>query len=382
MKRYLKSLWKSRHSYDPLIGVHLNSSHLINNLNEFRKLAPGGRIAPVLKSNAYGHGIIEIAQLLEKANNIPFYVVDSYFEALALRNAGIRREILIIGYTTGEMMNENRLKNTVFTASSIDTLELIANSPSKVRIHMKIDTGMRRQGLHSHEIDRALQIISESDSIALEGICSHLSDSDNDDPSFTEEQIKSWNESVQKILDAHPGLMNIHLSATDGHRYSNLIRATVSRLGIGLYGLAHGYRYSPRIELKPVLNMATIISGVRNVKEGETVGYGNTFKAARDMKVATIPVGYFEGLDRRLSNKGCVQVGMEKIVCPIIGRVSMNITCIDVSHVSGAAIGTPVIVISDNSSDKNSILSMAEMCETIPYEIAVHIPAHLKRRVV
>lgn len=355
---------------------------MLNNLKEFRKLAPGGLIAPVLKSNAYGHGLIETARFFEKMKDIPFLIVDSYFEALALRRAGIKRQLLIIGYTSPEIIFTTSLRDIVFVITSLDTLRTLEGASDKIRIHLKIDTGMKRQGLLETEIDQALEEIANSDVIVLEGLCSHLSDADNEDPSFTEAQINVWNRICCKVKKMFPLMKYTHLSATEGHKFSKNIDANVSRLGIGLYGLIQGYKFTPRLRIIPVLKMKTIITGIKNIKRDDTVGYNNTFKAMKDMWIATIPVGYFEGLDRRLSNKGYVQVGVNKILCPIIGRISMNMASIDISNIANVKIGDEVIVISNNMSDKNSIISMAEMANTISYEIAVHIPAHLKREYI
>ena len=131
------------------------------------------------------------------------------------------------------------------------------------------------------------------------------------------------------------------------------------------------------VNLKPVLEMKTIITGIKKIRKGDAVGYNNTFVAKEDMTIATIPVGYNEGVDRRLSNKGYMKVS--GILCPIIGRVSMNITIIDVSKINGVKIADEVIVLSSNKQDKNSIENITKDCETISYEIAVHIPPHLKR---
>jgi alanine racemase len=247
---------------------------------------------------------------------------------------------------------------------------------------------MHRQGILIHEIDEALNILSQHTSnermihpIVLDGICSHLSDADNVDESATESQIALWNKAVDQCKNIFPSISYIHLAATDGHIFGTDIHDTVSRLGIGLYGITSNKSLNNKLNLRPVLSMKTIITGIKKLAEKEHVGYGNSFVAPHDMKIATIPVGYYEGVDRRFSNKGYVLVGEKRIQCPIIGRVSMNITSIDVSNVPEVTIGDEVLVISDVTKDINSIRGISEMCETIPYEIAVHVPAHLKRNI-
>jgi alanine racemase len=382
MKKLLTWLSKRRYPYEPLIQVIISKDRLLHNLNEFQRLAPQGQIAPVLKSNAYGHGLLEVATVLEHSKaSIPFFIVDSYFEAVALRSNGIKTPLLIIGYSRPETLCNSPLKDAAFTVTSLESLRDIATCERKIRIHLKLDTGMRRQGLLASEIESAIQILKANPSIILEGICSHLSDADNSDPVFTQKQITDWGAAVKQIAQHFSSLKYRHLSATDGHTLQPEIDANVSRLGIGLYGITGNHNLKQTLNLKPALEMKTIITGIKHIKEGEVVGYGKTFTADKDMTIATIPVGYYEGLDRRLSNRGIILAGSERRPCKILGRVSMNITTIDITGMQ-VEINTPVVVISKNTKDPNSIIEIAQTIDTISYEVAVKIPAHLKRVVV
>lgn len=309
-------------------------------------------------------------------------VVDSYFEALALRRSGIKISLLIIGYTPAATILSSKLKNIAFTITSLETLREISEIKRKITIHLKIDTGMHRQGIYATQIPAAIHIIKNNTHIHLEGTATHLSDSDNHDSSFTLKQIHIWNSVVQKFKQQLPTIKWFHASATYGHNYSKKIQANISRLGIGLYGLAENFHNVPHLKLKPVLEMKTIISDIKEIHKGESVGYNNTFTTRENMTIATIPAGYFEGIDRHLSNIGQVLVGKNRIACNIIGRVSMNITCIDISKLPQVHINDEVIVISANSYDPNSISSITKKIPHIPYELVVKIPAHLKRVVV
>ncbi len=349
---------------------------------------PHGAVAPVLKSNAYGHGLFEVAGMLEKSKEkFPFFVVDSYFEALALRSHGFKTPLLIIGYTRPETILASNLKHTSFAITSIESLEALQSATAPVSIHIKFDTGMRRQGLLAEETDKALSILSANPYIILEGICTHFADADNTDVTFTKNQITLWNGLVRRMKSAAPSLRYMHASNTDGSGYAENIDANVMRLGIGLYGLSQNAKLNNELDLKPVLELKTILTGVKTLKAGESAGYGATFTAQKNITIATIPVGYFEAIDRRLSSgpqgaaRGFIQVGPNRIACPIIGRVSMNITTVDISALpkADARIGTEAIVVSRESADPNSLRAMAESTGSITYEHAVHIPAHLKR---
>ncbi len=369
MKSWFKNLFPIK-THPSLITIFISKNALLHNLHHYQKMAPEGQVAPVLKSNAYGHGLIKIAEIL-KDQKIPFYVIDSYFEARAIRNTRIKTPLLIIGYTPVETIKKNYLKEIKFTITSLDQLkELKEKINKKTAIHLKIDTGMHRQGILPEEIDEAITLLRQNQNIFLEGVCSHFGDADNQaDSSFTFSQISEWNDIVKKMRNIFPETKYFHISNTHGHSYSKDIDANLTRLGIGLY-----------LTPTPVLKMETVISGIKNIKKGESVGYGNTFIAKENMKIATIPVGYFEGIERRLSNKGFVKI--ENQFAPIIGRVSMNITTIDVSKFQNIKRGDKVTVISNIPSDPNSIENMAKECDMIPYEIAVYVPMHLRRIVV
>lgn len=375
-------LSKRRFPYEPLITVEISRSAILHNLREFKKIAPHGQVAPVLKSNAYGHGFKEVASILRHEKDIPFFVVDSFFEAVALHRAGIKSEIVIIGFSRPETILRSRLNNAVFTVSSLDILRDLEDSDRQIPIHLKIDTGMRRQGILPSEIDKAIELLAKNPLIELRGISSHLSDADNRDPSFTDGQINVWNKIARRFKSDFPSLKHIHLSATEGHRYDGDIEANVSRLGIGLYGLVDGSKFMPKLNLRPALTMKTIVTGIKDLKRDETVGYNNTYKAMKDMKIATIPAGYFEGIDRRLSNIGTIGIHSDNLPCPIVGRISMNIASIDVTDKDDVKIGDEAIIISADPLSKNSLMSMAALAKTITYELAVHIPAQLRRIVV
>lgn len=376
--KLLRALKKSLSKYRPSVEVLISANNLIHNLREYQRQYPKLSFAPVLKSNAYGHGLVPVAQILDK-EDIAFFVVDSLFEAMILRNEGVKSRILVIGYTSAENINSSKLSDVAFTITSLEHLQNIARAVTKEKnFHLKIDTGMNRQGILQNQIAEAIKIIQGGKYINLEGICSHLADADNENDSFTKLQIGQWQSIVKIFKDKFPEIKYYHLAASAGVFYADYLEGNAVRLGLGLYG----FNASPfvKLDLKPVLRIESIISSVKSVAAGESVGYGLTYKTAKPAKIATVPAGYFEGIDRRLSNKGFLKIG--EYFCPIIGRVSMNITTIDVSAVPDVGLGDKVSIVSDNQDDKNSIANIADLAQTIPYEILVHIPPHLRRVVV
>lgn len=360
MRKLLRLLRDSRFKYKPLLEVEVFKKNLQHNLHVAReKIA----VAPVLKSNAYGHGIVNVAQIMEQ-EKVPFLIVDSYYEALILRNEKIKSEILMMGHNDVENIINNKLKNVVFGIVGIETLRELSALKKTQKFHLKIDTGMNRQGISLEQIDEAIDLIKSNKNIIPEGIFSHFADSDGETEDFSLLQIEKWNEIVKKFRSEFD-LKYWHLSNSFGLKFAEKIDANVLRLGIGLY-----------LGEKPALQLKSKISSIKSVKAGAKIGYNCTFEAPQDMKIATLPLGYFEGVDRRLSNCGFVKIKGE--FCPIVGRVSMNITTVDVSHVDAKA-GDEVIVISANKDDKNSVENIAKTCRTIPYDILVHIPSQLRR---
>jgi alanine racemase len=377
MRSLFRRLRKALYQYEPLVEVRISKARLIDNYRSLKQLAPVGGLAPVLKSNAYGHGLVSVATILDKEKP-PFFVVDSYFEALTLRNEGIKSPILIIGFTHLENVCRSRLKDTAFTLSSLEQVSIVAKRLTKpTTFHLKIDTGMNRQGVRVEEIAEALRLIKGNPKIILEGVCSHFANAASPDTTDSRKQIDRWHSALKIVRQSLPNLKFAHLSATSGHRFAGRIDANISRSGIGLYGIATEESLKRSVKLLPVLSMRSIITGTKKVLAGESVGYENLFVASKNMLVATVPAGYYEGIDKRLTNRGVLEV--EGVLCPIVGRVSMNITTIDVSQLSKVKIGDRVLVISNDPDRPNSIEQIATQCGTNPHEILVHIPNHIRR---
>ncbi len=382
MGNILKNIWLRALSisvkYRPLIEVRIFKSAILHNLDEFQKNYSQVQFAPVIKSNAYGHGIKQMAKILDN-KNCPFFIVDSFYEALVLKREGIKTQVLILGYATMEQINNRVSKEVSFAIIDLSQLKNIADSlKNKTNFHLKIDTGMHRQGIMPADLDKALEIIKSNQNINIVGACSHFADADGGSSEFTLAQIQEWNKIALLLKKEFVGLKFLHLANTAGTYFGKEIIANVSRLGLGLYGI----NTSPyeKLKLKPALEMGSMITSIKNIPAGEKVGYNITYESKQPMVVATVPVGYNEGVDRRLSNIGGYVVG--GIYCPLVGRVSMNISSVDVTAVKDIKLEDEVIIISANPEDKNSVENIAKQCGTIPYEIFVHIPQHLRRAVI
>lgn len=357
--------------------VQISSKALRHNLHEFKKFI--NQISPVIKTNAYGHGIREVVSILD-SEKVPFYTVDSFEEAMIVRSCTSNTPILTIGYVSSYQKISCRDKNIYYTIINEEMLEeWLLEITLPTIVHLKIDTGMFRQGIESKRLPHVLERIRSSGNLILDGVCTHLADADTS-TYYTDWQIKIWNDCVAICKDYFPKLRYVHISNTAGHAHLEKATSNLSRLGIGLYGLTGNGKIDSLISLRPVLSMISRVTGIKEVSPGSRIGYNGTYIPSSSIRIATIPIGYGFGLDRRLSNRGIVSI--EGYVAPIVGRVCMNITTIDVTGIPNIRHGTPVTVISNVESDKNSVVSMARICETIPHEIVTGISQSLARVVV
>lgn len=231
---------------------------------------------------------------------------------------------------------------------------------------------MNRQGINLNEIGQFLKLIKQYKNLELEGVCSHLADADGGNDNYTRFQEKIFDDGLRIIRDAGFNPLFVHLSNTAGTVLTKNKNYNAVRLGIGTYGF--GMK-----DLKPALRFITTIVNVKEIQSGEKVGYNCTFTAKRKMKIATIPIGYYEGADRRLSNRGFLKY--KNIFLPIVGRTCMNISMIDISG-TNLKVGDEVEFISTNPKDKNSVENIAHACQTIPYEVLVKLNESVRRIVI
>ena len=359
--------------HEPLITIEISKENLLGNFRTYKEAYPGMRLAPVLKSNAYGHGLAVIAELLDQ-EDVAFFMVDSLFEAKTLRGAGIRSRIVVMGYVRPESILSSRLPDTDYAVTDLEQLrELVVGARHATRIHLKLDTGMHRQGILPKDLSEAIELIRSNPLVAVVGVATHLADADSEDETFTRKQLALWDAMNEELSAAFPSIEYRHVAATKGARFK---KGDVLRIGMGLYG----YDTSGEgLSLAPVLSMHSFVTSIREIPEGENVGYSATFTTKRPSRIATVPAGYYEGIDRGLSNVGSLTVN--GVPCPIVGRVSMNMTSLDVSDLPEVRRGDLVTLISRNPENPNSVRSMAKLAGTTPYVILAHIPGHLYRTV-
>lgn len=361
--------------YYPLNKIEISTEQLINNYNHLSSISKKIKIAPVVKSNAYGHGIDLVAKILDKENP-PFFCVDSLFEAYQLKKANVKSPILIMGFIDSRNLQAKELPFS-FAVFDLDFAKTLNQYQPGAKIHIKVDTGMNRIGVPIKDLSNFLKQLKKLKNLEIEGLMSHLS-SPRSSKSYTAFQIENYKQAI-KIFESKKIFPKWRHLAASGALFNVESQAlteitNLARCGIALYGA------SGEGKTKPVLELKSQIVHIKKLKEGDLVGYDRTFIAKSNTVVGILPLGYNDGIDRRQSNNG--YVNYKGVTCPIIGRVSMNVTTIDVTKVKKPKIGDEIIVISADPKSPNSITSLARSAGTIPHDLLVHLHAKALKRIV
>ena len=367
--------------------IEIDKAAAGRNFKVFKKLlhnpAGGGvKLMAVVKSNAYGHGLLDFSRLMQDFG-ADWFGVDSIVEALSLRSTGIKKNILVLGYTLPGRFIEAAKNNISLTISNTEHLVALKrrfNPPLK--IHLKIDTGMHRQGFFTRELALAAELIKKlGKSVVLEGIYTHFAAAKNPAfPSDTLKQIKLFDEAANIVQSAGFNPLR-HASATSGAIIFPEVRYDMARIGIGLYGLWPSKEteaaYRDKINLEPVLTWKTIIAEIKNVGRGERVGYDFTEILSRPAKVAILPIGYWHGYPRALSAIGKVLIKGE--FAKVLGRVSMDMISVDVSGIKNAKIGDEAVLIGKSGEENITADDLARYCDTTNYEIVTRLNPLMSR---
>ena len=342
----------------------------------------------VVKSNAYGHGLVDFSKLVEKMG-VDWFGVDSIIEAESLRKAGIKKPILVFGYTLPDKVSDAFLNDISLTVADLQTLKNLKNvvrNNKKLKIHLKIDTGMHRQGFFVSEIPEVIKILnSQKSSLIIEGVYTHFSSAKNPAfPSTTLAQLDEFKKATNLLESA--GFKNFlkHAAATAGTILFTQSHFDLVRVGIGFYGLWPSKEtkesFRDKIKLKPVLSWKTTISQIKRLPKGSKIGYDLTESVNRSSQVAILPVGYWHGLPRSLSSIGRILVNGNE--AKILGRISMDMTSIDVTDIKNIKIGDEVILLGQSDKLENSADDLAYLSDTINYEIVTRLNPLIKRVVI
>lgn len=384
LRKYAKKALRrlAANNYRPLNRIELDSERMLRNIALIQTQHPGLEIMPVLKGNAYGHGIEETAMILRKSS-CHFLAVDGYFEAAKIRDITTQR-ILVMGHILPENVALLDTKRCSFVVQDVAGLRAFGALGKLVRIHVEINSGMNRLGLAPSELDPYLAIFKQYPKLQLEGIMTHLADADNElDDTFSARQLAVFDEQVARILAAGFRPTIIHIAQTAGSAKVRSQYANAIRLGIGTYGINPLLPQDPHFAdlepLLPVLELKSTIIKVLELHKGDKVSYNCTFTAPGDMRAGVLPLGYYEGVPRELSNKGCVTHENKEL--PILGRVCMDHTIIDLTG-TNLDVNDEVTVISKDRSLPNSVAGLQKHHGLFAYKTLTSLSSSVRREVV
>jgi alanine racemase len=337
------------------------------------------RVIPVIKADAYGHGMIPVAQALAAAG-VTLFAVGIVEEGIALRQAGVSQEILVLGTSWSGLEKEAMQRNltlAVDTAEGVRCLQTAAESTAlPVSIHIKIDTGMARLGVRWDAMESLLNAAKQASHIRLKGVFSHLSSADERDPAFTMEQTRRFEHALSIVRKAGLDPEEIHFANSAGLLYHEHLRRWNARSGIALYGYSPDSQRAP-VKLNPVLSLKTKVGPVRALGTGEPIGYGRRFTASRPTRVTILPVGYADGFNRRLSGRG--RVIIRDKWAEVIGAVSMDMIAVDLTDLPDVQEGDEVILLGSSAHCRMTANEWADALGTIPYEVLCGIAARVPR---
>lgn len=375
-----------------LTWVEISAQSLRSNIQTLKNLAGQGRIfAPAVKANAYGHGLKQCAPIISEAG-ADWLCVNALFEAVELQEIGVKKPIYIMGYIALNELKETVEKGFHFVVYNEETLqklvEICRQTGKQALTHLKLETGNNRQGVLREKLPEIAEVYKNNPLLKLEGVSTHFANiEDTTDRSYADFQLKNFKEMIGILENAGLNPTYKHCANTAStilfpETYFNMVRA-----GIGSYGLwpsnetfISAQHLHKKIDLLPVMTWKTRIAQIKKVAAGSFVGYGCTYRASEETSLAVLPVGYYDGYDRKLSNSAYVLIHGKR--APVRGRVCMNMIMADVTYIPDAALEDEVVLLGKQGDEKLSAEQLAKWCGTINYEITTRINEKLSRKVV
>jgi alanine racemase len=374
--------------------AHISRSALIHNAGVIRRaVGRGVKICAVVKADAYGHDASIVVDALANFSTNDFGVpsVDAFAvadldEAMAL--PVVPQPVLILRPVENTFVGrqkskiETAIRNgwwlTVASPTAADDISRIAVALGRrAHLHLMVDTGMNRAGVGLDTLDVLLDRIRSRSSLRLGGLYTHFANSEDGENAFTIEQLAMFLDKTDPLVDDDNSRILRHAANSGAVFLTPPSHLDMVRPGLSLYGVDPLGRASIDRPLKPVLKWTAPLIGIRDVPKGQTIGYGQSWTAGKDTRVGLVPIGYADGYLRAFSNRGLMLV--HNCPAPVIGRVSMDLTTIDLSHVPMASIGDDVVVLDNNPLSAASVYRLAEWAGTIPYEIVSRIGSRVKR---
>jgi len=373
-----------------LVWIELDAASLDHNARELRRCTRDHvLLCAVVKANAYGHGVDQVVRFLPSAD---WFAVNSLEEGIELRTLGIVKPVILLGHVPLDRLDEAiraDLRLTVYNRETIDAIAGLSGTNSQVKLHVKIETGTGRQGVLPEQAEEFVRYIRSHRGMEVEGLSTHFANiEDTLNYEYTKKQLSIFTSTVETLKRSGKIPPVVHTACTAASILFPETHFNMLRAGIGLYGLwpsretylsaAMGKRCVP--QLKPVLTWKTKIVQLKTIPVGSYVGYGCTYRTTRDTRLAVLPVGYADGYDRQLSNTAYVLVNGRR--APVIGRVCMNVTMIDVTDIPDTRLENEVVLLGSWGDERVSAELMANWAGTINYEVVTRISATLERKAI
>jgi alanine racemase len=368
--------------------LEISKSALVHNATIFRKLLGSEKTALVVKSNAYGHGLKEVYEAL-KSLNMPILCVNYLLEGSTLRSLGYKGRIMIVGpFVNSDIKKAHDIDAELFLGHQ-EGLDAWISAKHKPKLHIEIDTGMSRQGFSPAAAGHvAKQLVPFQERVV--GLCMHFANvEDVTEHSYADVQLSHFLD-ASKQFEAYNFILPKHAASSASALILDVSHFDLSRVGISLYGLwpslptkisysqLHG---SDVLGLKPALSWRCPITSINEIAAGQYIGYGCTFKARKPMRIAVLPVGYYEGYPRLSSgNPAYVLIAGER--CPIVGRICMNMMMVDITDMPKIAVGSSVTLIGQDGSEYLSASDVAAWAQTIHYELVTRLHPEIPRKLV
>jgi alanine racemase len=369
-------------------GLEISLPTIRHNARLLCELVGPRRAAFVVKGNAYGHGLLPVARAVESyAARLCVYTID---EALVLRAGGIGAPILVLGPVPGDALEDALAANLELALWSTGEFARRLAAAARARrrmagVHVKVNTDLNRLGFEPHELVDALEDLLRRPELAIAGIFSHLASAEELDSPYTMHQLGAFDRALAQaapLLERKSVGPLRHIAASAAAMLWPQTRLDLARFGIALYGLWPSAQTrealgDAALDLRPALSYRCELAVTRTIAAGASVGYGGTFHAPREMRIGVVPAGYADGIPRALSNRGAFAV--DGALCPIVGRVAMNMTEIDLTAAPTARAGSPVTLIGRDADASVSADDWAAWADTINYEIVTRLPSELPR---
>ncbi len=360
----------------------INLDNLIWNVNELMSCLPKGvGLIPVIKADAYGHGAVVFAKELEGLSRC--FAVAGIDEALELRNSGCTKDILILGHTHPLNFEAMLLSNVMPTIDTLDMAEELSEVAARLgitaKIHIKVDTGMNRLGVSCNAA--GLQLVSNIAKlpyVEIAGILTHYAKADEADKTAAKVQLEKFRNFVEDLEKMNIHIPCKHIANSAGAMEMDNTGFNRARLGIAMYGLYPSNEVDKeKVKLKPVMELTSHVVNVHDLRAGESVGYGGTFTAERDMRIAVISIGYADGYPRAMSNRGRVIIRGQ--YANILGRVCMDQIMVDVTHIPEVAVFDEAVLVGSRQGKTITVEEIADNSMSFNYEFVCGISRRVPR---